>query len=72
MANRVTLNVSLTPQLLYSVRNRVAVGQFGSASEVVRAALDVLESASPSGQSQPPEPQPGCPRAAADDAPRRA
>ncbi len=38
-----TLNVSLTPELREFVAARVASGRFGSASEVVRAALRAFE-----------------------------
>ena len=38
-----TLNVSLTPELHPLVTERVASGRFGSASDVVRAALRALE-----------------------------
>ena len=43
MALRTTLNVSLTPELARLVADRVASGRYGSASEVVRAALRLLE-----------------------------
>jgi antitoxin ParD1/3/4 len=38
-----TMNVSLTPELAAFVQDRVASGRYGSASEVVRAALRLLE-----------------------------
>ena len=38
-----TMNVSLTPELAAFVQGRVASGRYGSASEVVRAALRLLE-----------------------------
>ena len=38
-----TLNVSLTPQQETRVRERVASGEYVSASEVVRAALRLLD-----------------------------
>jgi antitoxin ParD1/3/4 len=38
-----TMNVSLTPELAAFVQGRVASGLYGSASEVVRAALRLLE-----------------------------
>lgn len=41
--SRNSLNVSLTPQLGEFVSSRVASGRFQSASEVVRAALRMLE-----------------------------
>ena len=38
-----TRNVSLTPQIEAFINDRVASGRFRSASEVVRAALRLLE-----------------------------
>jgi antitoxin ParD1/3/4 len=43
MASRVTLNVSLTPELEKFVESRVASGRYLSASEVVREGLRLLE-----------------------------
>ena len=43
MPLRKTRNVSLTPELEAFVDGRVASGRFRSASEVVRAALRLLE-----------------------------
>lgn len=43
MPRRVAANVSLTPELAAFVADQVASGRFGSASEVVRAALRSLE-----------------------------
>ncbi len=43
MASRVTLNVSLTPELKKFVETRVASGRYLSASEVVREGLRLLE-----------------------------
>lgn len=43
MATRKTMNVSLTPELERLVAERVASGLYRSASEVVRAALRLLE-----------------------------
>jgi antitoxin ParD1/3/4 len=40
-----TMNVSITPQLAAFVHERVAMGRYRSASEVVRAALRLLEEA---------------------------
>jgi antitoxin ParD1/3/4 len=40
---RKTMNVSLTPELGRSVAERVASGRYRTASEVVRAALRLLE-----------------------------
>jgi len=38
-----TMNISLTPQLEAQVRNMVSSGRYASVSEVVRAALRLLE-----------------------------
>lgn len=43
MAGRVTLNVSLTPELDDFVASKVASGKYLSASEVVRDGLRLLE-----------------------------
>src|SRR5438309_1267071 len=43
MATRTTMNISLTPELESFVSSRVASGRYQSASEVVRAALRLLE-----------------------------
>ncbi|WP_147022885.1 type II toxin-antitoxin system ParD family antitoxin [Microvirga aerophila] len=43
MAIRKTRNVSLTPELEALVDSRVASGRYRSASEVVRAALRLLD-----------------------------
>jgi antitoxin ParD1/3/4 len=43
MASRVTLNVSLTPELERFVEARVASGRYLTASEVVREGLRLLE-----------------------------
>jgi len=43
MINRKTMNISLTPELERCVVDRVASGRYRSASEVVRAALRLLE-----------------------------
>jgi antitoxin ParD1/3/4 len=43
MRHRTTMNVSLTPELEAFVDSRVASGRYQSASEVVRAALRLLE-----------------------------
>jgi antitoxin ParD1/3/4 len=42
MANRITLNISLTPQLESFINARVASGRYQSASEVVREGLRLL------------------------------
>ncbi len=49
MPTRKTLNVSLTPALDRYVAERVASGRYRSASEVVRAALRLLEKEEPEG-----------------------
>lgn len=38
-----TMNINLTPQLEAMVREKVAGGMYGSASEVIREALRLLE-----------------------------
>ncbi len=43
MATRKTRNVSLTPELEALVESKVASGRYRSASEVVRAALRLLD-----------------------------
>lgn len=43
MTTRKTMNVSLTPELERFVAEKVASGRYRSASEVVRAALRLLE-----------------------------
>jgi antitoxin ParD1/3/4 len=43
MINRKTMNISLTAELERSVADRVASGRYHSASEVVRAALRLLD-----------------------------
>ena len=43
MAGRKTLTVSITPEQDAFVRDRLKSGRFSSASEVVRAALRLLE-----------------------------
>jgi len=43
MATRVTLNVSLSPELERFIGTRVASGRYQSASEVIRDALRLLE-----------------------------
>ena len=49
---RSSLNVSLTPELERFITDRVASGRYQTASEVVRAALRLLE------QSEPKEDKP--------------
>lgn len=43
MPSRNTVNVSLTPGLVEFIGERVSSGRFASASEVVRAALRLLQ-----------------------------
>ena len=43
MTRRAALNVSLTPELIAFIAAQVASGRFGTASEVVRAALRCFE-----------------------------
>ena len=43
MANRISQNISLTAELSAFIASRVASGDYQSASEVVRAALRLLQ-----------------------------
>ena len=43
MAKRITLNISLTPELDRFINARVASGRYQSASEVVREGLRLLD-----------------------------
>ena len=43
MANRISQNISLTTELSAFIQARVASGDYQSASEVVRAALRLLQ-----------------------------
>ena len=43
MPSKSTLNVSLTPELTAMITAKVATGHYRSASEVVRAALRLLD-----------------------------
>ena len=43
MRNTKTMNVSLTPEIRAFVTDRITSGRFQNASEVVRAALRLLE-----------------------------
>lgn len=54
MTTRKTMNVSLTPELERSVAEMVASGRYRTASEVVRAALRLLEKE----EGLRPEPRP--------------
>ena len=58
MPKRVPLNVSLTAELAAFVAERVASGRYGSASEVVRTGLRLLEQQEP----RSPAPQRGAGR----------
>lgn len=55
-ANRTSLNVSLTPELGRFVADRVASGQYQTASEVVREALRLLVRADGGGAPGPTNP----------------
>ena len=55
MSVRPSLNVSLTPELSAYVGGRVASGRYRSASEVVRAALRLLQREEPADDAPPGE-----------------
>jgi putative addiction module CopG family antidote len=57
MTTRKTMNVSLAPELERFVAERVASGLYRSASEVVRAALRLLEKEEREGIRQEPQPR---------------
>ena len=57
MPSRKTRNVSLTPEMEAFIDGRVASGRYRSASEVVRAALRLLEE--DERKRQGPEPRTG-------------
>ena len=57
MTTRKTMNVSLTPELERSVAERVASGRYRTASEVVRAALRLLEKEEKEGLRPAPPPR---------------
>ena len=58
MTTRKTMNVSLTPELELAVAERVASGRYRTASEVVRAALRLLEKEEREGLRPEPPPRP--------------
>ena len=58
MTTRKTMNVSLTPELERSVAEMVASGRYRTASEVVRAALRLLEKEEKEGLRPEPPPRP--------------
>lgn len=53
MPTRKTMNVSMTPELKRSVIARVSAGRYRTASEVVRAALRLLDKEEPFEGSYP-------------------
>lgn len=53
MARRVAINISLTPELAGFIAAQVQSGRYGTASEVVRAALRQLETALPDENATP-------------------
>ena len=57
MTTRKTMNVSLTPELERSVAEMVASGRYRTASEVVRAALRLLEKEEREGLRPEPPPR---------------
>ena len=63
MPKRVPMNVSLTAELASFVNEKVASGRYGSASEVVRTGLRLLE------EKEPRSPPPARQRNQADAAP---
>jgi antitoxin ParD1/3/4 len=52
MANRTTINISLTPELGDFVSSKVASGRYQSASEVVRQGLRLLQDQEMTRQAQ--------------------
>ncbi len=57
MTTRKTMNVSLTPELQRYVAERIASGRYRTASEVVRAALRLLEKEEKEGLQHEPRPR---------------
>ncbi|MCW6512500.1 type II toxin-antitoxin system ParD family antitoxin [Lichenifustis flavocetrariae] len=55
MPTRKTMNVSMTPELKRSVAARIAAGRYRTASEVVRAALRLLDREEPLETIRPPQ-----------------
>ncbi|MGI4793196.1 MAG: type II toxin-antitoxin system ParD family antitoxin [Janthinobacterium lividum] len=53
MPKRVPLSVSLTPELVAFVTAKVNSGRYGSASEVVRTSLRLLEEKEPHSPASP-------------------
>lgn len=53
MPDRTTLNVSLTAELGDFIQNEVSSGRYRTASEVVRAALRLLQQHTPASRTGP-------------------
>jgi Arc/MetJ-type ribon-helix-helix transcriptional regulator len=53
MPNRISHNVSLTPELSRFIRGQIASGRYQSTSEAVRAALRLLQNQEPPQAAQP-------------------
>lgn len=64
MTRRAALNVSLTPELVAFVMTQVQSGRYGSASEVVRTGLRLLEERERTSHAPPRQ---GAPRRMAPD-----
>lgn len=56
MPSKATLNVSLTPELTAFIAAKVATGRYSSASEVVRAALRLLDEQEGAAATKRPRP----------------